>query len=164
MMTKKHNLEPFLSKPVELAQIADNVLVPKPVLILDVGRTRHTWARSQPSFSRGPVPPLHLVWLAVGHRWLSARGTHLRERHRKKSHIQRFSHSRGEGAGAAQAGRQNRRPGDHVGLRTRSCSPAAAIGLASSGEAGNLTAAEGTREARPRLPHELFPRPPASAA
>ena len=98
--------------------------------------------------------------MAVGHRWLSARGTHLRERHRKKSHIQRFSHSRGEGAGAAQAGRQNRRPGDHVGLRTRSCSPAAAIGLASSGEAGNLTAAEGTREARPRLPHELFPRPP----
>ena len=61
MMTKKHNLEPFLSKPVELAQIADNVLVPKPVLILDVGRTRDemrsincvaspvfSWARSTP--------------------------------------------------------------------------------------------------------------------
>ena len=74
------------------------------------------------------------------------------------SNIQQFPHSRGEGEPARR--KQGGRIADHVGLRTRSSS-AAAIGLASSGGSRKPhSSREGTREARPRLPHELFPRPP----
>ena len=109
-----------------------------------MGRTRHTWARSQPSFSRGPVPPLPpCLVFAVGHRWLSARGTHLLERHRKCLISSNFL-TPGVRESRRGASRAAESP-TTLGSEPAPVPPPQSASL-HRGEAGSLTAAERVRE------------------